>query len=981
MFLRSFRFSLALAAGMLGGPATSALAQPTDNVPPAAAPSPNAAFRVRAFTEEDRVRIEAHAPDGVRLTGPATATITAASGTPLWSGRLDAGASAMRSRTVDGLRPALWSPATPTLYSLVVEAPSTRGVLRSTVRVGFRSFKSEGGKLYLNGRPIFLRGNAINPPDRTLPKPLDESPVFARAYLSDLRKRGINIVRFNRTSQPWLDAADEVGMMVFQGEYGTPEGGSPTRPPRMTDAELARYYREDVLGPLASHPSVVVYVLSNEQASADIGYLRTGHAAVDSFLTRAYRLTRPWDSTRAYIGNAGYGMGRAGDVTDIHRYWGWYYNSFLSFYTLREPLNYWRNGVQPITISEAVGNYTGPDGRFNLVPDTKQPDSQLNWTGHAPDAEQSARALAYQAFVAKQAIEITRRSRVENPHLHGLMPFSIPFYRWWGVERYEDMGAKPILDQYAVSYQPVLLSFENWTPHAYAGSTVRVRAHAVNDDDHGRGLQDVALDYELVGTDGRVVLTGREAFGAVPYYAVERRLLSLRLPGALPTGDYTLRGTLSAGDSVVSRNETPLWVAAPTFARMGAAPDRTLRVYDPIGATNRALRAVGVPFEPFVQFGELDPARDVLVVGQDAWDAGLAARAADLRAFLGAGGRAVVLAQQPGAFDGSWLPARVTLQTEPLDHPNVFPGGRPFRNGMAVNPERPDHAVFEGLSRDRLFLWSDATGWDPSKPGFPAVYPVTSGFVLADPAEGARASVLADYDHGLQGIALAELFAEGQGGGSALVTGFDLTGRAGLDPAADRLLANVLRYAASDAPHHPHVLVDAPVRWGDYASERGLVAGIRNGLLVHTEPVVPEGLRERFPVTVDAQGNVLAGGRGGWNSKPSVQYVPRGRRPFGPFTFTTGGSQQLARDAAPEGEGTFWLRVPAGRTAMATTVRNLHTAPLALEIAVDGVARRVDVAPGAEQVVSTPVRPAPDGTLAVRYRGDRRLVLVETRFE
>ena len=31
------------------------------------------------------------------------------------------------------------------------------------------------------------------------------------------------------------------------------------------------------------------------------------------------------------------------------------------------------------------------------------------------------------------------------------------------------------------------------------------------------------------------------------------------------------------------------------------------------------------------------------------------------------------------------------------------------------------------IDRDRLFLWSDWTGWDDSKPGFPEVYPVTRG--------------------------------------------------------------------------------------------------------------------------------------------------------------------------------------------------------------------------------------------------------------
>ena len=70
----------------------------------------------------------------------------------------------------------------------------------------------------------------------------------------------------------------------------------------------------------------------------------------------------------------------------------------------------------------------------------------------------------------------------------------------------------------------------------------------------------------------------------------------------------------------------------------------------------------------------------------------------------------------------------------------MFPGGRPFRNGMSVNPEHPDHPALAGIDRDRLFLWDDFTSWNETKPGFPQVYPVTRGFVLADPATFGKAT-------------------------------------------------------------------------------------------------------------------------------------------------------------------------------------------------------------------------------------------------
>jgi hypothetical protein len=313
-----------------------------------------------------------------------------------------------------------------------------------------------------------------------------------------------------------------------------------------------------------------------------------------------------------------------------------------------------------------------------------------------------------------------------------------------------------------------------------------------------------------------------------------------------------------------------------------------------------------------------------------------------------------------------------------LDHSLVFPGGRPAANGMSVNPERPGHPALAGIDRDRLFLWSDWTSWNESKPGFPQVYPVTRGFVLTDPSTFGRAAVLANYDHALEGVALAELFAE-TGTGSAIVTGFDVVDRAGIDPIADRLLANLVRYMGSAEPHQASPLVTEKITWGDYGSEHGLVTGIYSGLLLNTVPIVPAALAEKYPVSVDAQGFVLAGGEGGWNTKPAIQYVARGRRPFGPYTFTSGGSVKVTGAKDAPGEGRIWIRIPEGRTTMLTTVDNSAAEPLEIEISVNGAAQRTRIAAGGTSQITTPVHGGA-APLAITFRGDRRLVLRETDF-
>src|SRR5439155_23449401 len=119
------------------------------------------------------------------------------------------------------------------------------------------------------------------------------------------------------------------------------------------------------------------------------------------------------DPRRLFIANAGYGEGREGDICDVHRYWGWYCNTFLTYYNLRNPALFGDPGKnQPITFSECVGNFTGPNGEYNLIV-RKQLGAQLNWTGHSPNQREDA--LAYQSFMVKQATEIFRRLRPLNP--------------------------------------------------------------------------------------------------------------------------------------------------------------------------------------------------------------------------------------------------------------------------------------------------------------------------------------------------------------------------------------------------------------------------------------------------------------------------------------------------------------------------------------------------------------------------------------
>jgi hypothetical protein len=240
---------------------------------------------------------------------------------------------------------------------------------------------------------------------------------------------------------------------------------------------------------------------------------------------------------------------------------------------------------------------------------------------------------------------------------------------------------------------------------------------------------------------------------------------------------------------------------------------------------------------------------------------------------------------------------------------------------------------------------------------------------LTDAQSLERVAVLANYDRGLEGVALCEMF---DGRGSVIVSAFDTVQRAGLDPVADRLLANLVRYAASQKNHELHPLIDQPIQWGNYASERGIINGPLNGLVVNSSWVRPPTNPSAEPLTQD---------EGAWNTRPGDQFAPHGRSPLGPYGYSTGSGLRDLNPDSDIGTGMFWARISQGKKTVATVVENPSTKSAELEVSVNGgPATKLEVPAGKTVTVTAPL--PPDATnVAVRFTGSKKLVLLKTSFE
>jgi hypothetical protein len=461
----------------------------------------------------------------------------------------------------------------------------------------------------------------------------------------------------------------------------------------------------------------------------------------------------------------------------------------------------------------------------------------------------------------------------------------------------------------------------------------------------------------------------------IAYYGTAKKELSIRVPALLVTGHYELSGKIIRDGEIVSNNFYKLFIADRYFTASAVTSGKTILLYDNQGATKKALDALNIKYTEIRSFSTISP-NSIVLVGENSADENIAASKSEIKKYISDGGRVLSLRQDSVHLQhlNSLLQNPVTNNNIDIDDPDYPVSVKSPRNGYYVNPERPDHPVFAGITRADLRVWSDYTGWNEMKQGFPAIKPVTDGFNLENGDDVANTAILANYSSGLQAIALAEQF---QGNGSILLCGLDLAPRSNIDPVATRLLLNLLEYSSDNTTHERYPLVTSPILWGEYETEKGVVTDLYNGFLVNSTPRVgADYLGKGIVVTKD--GYQLAGGLvSGFNTRPGIQYVANGRRPFGPFAQSSGG-QPIPDRSTTEGFGKFWCRIPEGQNKATSVVWNPSKEPLTIKIKVNNqseISRMINA--GEKVAIETPVD---SSNVGIVYTGDRRLVVLQTAF-
>ncbi|MGE5942781.1 MAG: glycoside hydrolase family 2 protein, partial [Flavobacteriales bacterium] len=292
-------------------------------------------------------------------------------------------------------KPILWEPKNPKLYEVIIKTNSDS----LTDSIGFRTIETNGSKIVLNGKDVFLKGICIH----------EESPFKTgrvvsveecKILLNWAKDLGCNFVRLAHYphSEAMVKEAEKMGFMVWSEipVYWTIQFENPDTYAN-AENQLTEMISRD-----KNRAGVVLWSVANEtpQSIARLSFLTnlTEHARKldNTRLITAALDTQSQDKEGRLIEDP---LGKAVDVIGINNYCGWYYGSPESCTDVK-----WRMAYnKPMIMSEIGGG-----ALFGLHGEKNE-----RWTEE------------YQADVYKNNIEMMRNI----DFLAGLSPWLLMDFR------------------------------------------------------------------------------------------------------------------------------------------------------------------------------------------------------------------------------------------------------------------------------------------------------------------------------------------------------------------------------------------------------------------------------------------------------------------------------------------------------------------------------------------------------------------------
>ena len=602
--------------------------------------------------------------------------------------------------TTPRLNPKLWSPQDPDLYYLEVQLKKENQVIDSyKVRFGFRTFTVDGNKFLLNGHPFWLRG--ADPFPNTL-RP--NNAVLARRFIEMAREGNVRVTRSHIVpyTSTWLDAADQVGMCVsFEGTWpwlmleGPPPSDDLIQAWRAEYLSLIKEYR--------NHPGIILWTVNNEMKFEQFEQNNPSMLKKKwAILNDTIKAMRQADPTRPIVADSAYVRKEAehayqtlvkpeglddGDVDDVHRYYGWYNESFFHYYDGQ--FNGLATPGRPLISQEMATGYPNNDDghpvRFYLF---KHYTPQALVGDDAYENADPAIFLKRQAFMTKVLAETLRRT--SHNAAAGILYFS--YFTWFQTPWLADQ-IKPWPAYYALktALQPVLVSAELYDRHFYSGVAFHERVCIINDSENYQALPASHFIWEFTDA-GKVLSQGQVEVPPVGYYTNHWLDVKFKTPQNLPAprvdGQLVLR--LESDGTVLSKNNYDVVIATPEWANGELNEKTNIFFWNPSEHFVESLS--DLPITTVDSIETVSPS-NVLVIGNLDGVALTPLEISRLRDFISQGGRALML--HPGNLLVNLFPSQVKSYKA--------------KEGEIVTMHVPESPVFSGIEPLDI-AWFDRGG-------------------------------------------------------------------------------------------------------------------------------------------------------------------------------------------------------------------------------------------------------------------------------
>ncbi|MCL3780505.1 hypothetical protein EMN47_08890 [Prolixibacteraceae bacterium JC049] len=614
---------------------------------------------------------------------------------------------------VENLAPKLWTPEDPNLYTCKLwVVKDGKRIDEVTESFGFRTIKTEGNKVLLNGIPYWMRG-ANHPPCGIAAN----DKKLANKFMKLMHDGNQMVTRSHGSpfTTAWMEAADEQGVGVsYEGSWPWMMIG------KIPSKELLDVWKEETLSLVKkyrNHPSLMVWTMNNEMYFTMFYHNDSREVRIQKwkYLSDVIKEVRKLVPDLPISADSGYDRLKLdyeqvlkpngiddGDLDDRHVYFNWYNRDFFQVYNGEwDDRIYWTPGANPdrpfFAQEVSTGYLNNDEGHFcrkyiykHYVPHAYVGD----WAWEDRDPKYG---LQRHAFMTKELAEVIRRTA---PETAGVLLFAnVSWYK--NVFDADKIAEWPITATVKKAYQPVLVSAELFGREFWAGTTFNPNVYVVNNGLDGKELAGLKLKWQIM-QDGETLKEGSTDFANVGHYKSVKQKVEIQLPTQLKSdkNKCILHLQLTNNGNVVSENDYDMLIAKPEWLEdVATLKNKKIGLFDLTGKTENVFKAMNIPYFKLNDLTEIRFKKmDVLVVANIDADKEVPYSWEDVRRVAGNGQKVLLI--HPGIHLRWLMFDRVDRTWE--------------RPGRVLNMKRPEHDVFNDIDPMELSWWHPREGERPA---------------------------------------------------------------------------------------------------------------------------------------------------------------------------------------------------------------------------------------------------------------------------